>query len=192
MQRATQQTLAQLYLGQAVHASVPAGIDYHHYVKAVRYQWQYPRYITKAKVSGYVVSKDTNDKYAGKRLLFTKEFGLNKCGHIGSFRVCTKGDLWRTIIAREQRIADGLNSPEVQQTVERWYTCFGGEVPQWPIERSFGYHHTTMQPPCDVPRDVVRREAQVLQHGSIIQTRRSGGVSRNRRPCTKSPGHPAV
>lgn len=134
-------------LHRAVHASVPSGIEYHHHVKPVRYQWRYPRYITKAKVSGYVGGKYTTDKYASKRLLFTKEFGLNKYGHIGSFWVRTKGDLWRTIIAREQRVAEGLDATGVRQAVERWYTYFGGDVPRWQIERSFGYHRTTLQPP---------------------------------------------
>lgn len=138
-------------LHQAVHASVPAGIKYHHQVKPVRYQWQYPRYITKAKVSGYVGGRYTTDKYASKRLLFRKDCGLNKAGHIGSFWFRPKGDLWRTIIARERQIAEGLELPEVRQAVECWYNYFGGDVPRSEIERPFGFHRTTMRPPCKCP-----------------------------------------
>ncbi len=133
-----------LELADAIDASIPEGIKHHKQIDAIHDEWSHARYIVKAKVKAYVDGKFLLDKYKDKRLLFVKKSGLQKYGVIGPFWVRPVGELWQTIIAREKRIADGLESPGVRAEVEHLYELLDGTVSRRQIERSLGFHGGTV------------------------------------------------
>jgi hypothetical protein len=99
------------------------------------------QYITKAKTAGVTKSGVyLSDLYRKKRLLFKSSLGIRKHGTIGRFWVKSKQAIWNDVKAREKRISEGLEKPNVKRLAEHVYEFVDGCVPLRQIERSFGYY----------------------------------------------------
>ena len=99
------------------------------------------RYITKAKTAGKTKSGVyLSDLYHKKRLLFKSGLGIRKVGTIGKFWVKSRKAIWDDVKAREKRIAEGLEQPNVRRLANYAYEFVDGYVPLPQIERNFGYY----------------------------------------------------
>lgn len=99
------------------------------------------RYITKAKTAGETKSGIyLSDLYRRKRLLFKSGLGIRKHGTIGRFWSKSKEAIWEDVKAREKRIAEGLEQPNVKRLAQHAYEFVDGYVPLRQIERNFGYY----------------------------------------------------
>ncbi len=76
-------------------------------------------------------------------MLFQPHIKLQKYGTIGAFWEKPKKSLWKEIAEGEQRIADALERPEVQQLVNHIHELLGESIPIEKIERSIGTHSET-------------------------------------------------
>ncbi len=115
---------------------------WHKNIKPVeKSDWRLLHYISKAKTAGETKSgKYVKDLYRRKRLLFKPGLGIRKHGTIGAFWVKGKEAIWNDIKAKEKRIAEGLEQPNVKRLAQHAYEFVGGAVSLRKIERSFGYY----------------------------------------------------
>ena len=99
------------------------------------------RYITKAKTSGKTKAGiQVADLYRKKRLLFKSGLGIRKVGTIGNFWFKNRDFVWKDVIAREKRIAEGLAQKNIKRLAEHAFEFVCEYVPLEQIERSFGYY----------------------------------------------------
>jgi hypothetical protein len=75
--------------------------------------------------------------------LFKSNLSVKKYGVIGQFGERPKKKLWSEIREREQRIAEGLESPNVRESARHVYAMLGETVPLKRIERSFALRAQT-------------------------------------------------
>lgn len=130
----------QIELEQAVEASMPdrSAVKWHKHIKAIDDQYGYSRYMTKAKIKGYVNGKLVDDLYQNKRLMFRPHLKLRKVGTVGKFWLKSKAKLWQDIRDVEQKISDGLEKPNVRRLAKYLHELVDGYVPLKQIERNFG------------------------------------------------------
>ena len=131
-------------LATIIEESLPSRTTgrWHKNIKKVRYNdGRLLRYITKAKTAGKTrAGTHVADLYVKKRLLFKARLGIRKVGTIGKFWVKSRNAIWDDVKAREKRIAEGLEQPNVKRLAQYAYEFVGGYVPLRQIERSFGYY----------------------------------------------------
>ena len=102
--------------------------------------WRILHYITKAKTRGKTKSgANVSDLYVKKRLMFKPRLGIKKVGNIGQFWIKPKDEIWSDVVAKEKRIADGLEQPNVKKLAQYAFEFIQGYVPLREIERNFGY-----------------------------------------------------
>jgi hypothetical protein len=132
-------------LEQAIEEAMPdrKQVKWRKRVEAIKNEWYYAHYISKAKVAGHVKGKRVDDLYSKKRLLFKANLDMKKYGTIGDFweRGKTKKTLWQQIKDRERRIGEGLEDWSIRRLAKHVHDMLDGDVPLREIERSFGYWH---------------------------------------------------
>jgi hypothetical protein len=107
--------------------------------------WRLLHYITKAKLAGKTKKGAViTDLYAKKRMLFKKKLGIRKVGTIGKFWAQKKSALWKQIVEKEKKIADGLSRPNVKRLARHAHEFIEGAVPLKQIERNFGYYSDSL------------------------------------------------
>ena len=114
---------------------------WHKNIKSVgNNDWRLLHYFSKAKLDGKTKAGTfVPDLYRKKRLLFKKGLRIRKVGTIGTFWVSKKADIWKQIVEREKRIADGLGKRNVKELAKYAHEFVCGAVPLKQIERNFGY-----------------------------------------------------
>lgn len=136
-------------LAAIIETAMPSRDEFpwHKHIDRIRSQFHYPRYITKARTKGVVNGKVVWDKYRDKRLLFKPKLGLQKAGTIGKFWEMPKEAIWQAVKDKEQRIADGLDMPNIRRYAKHVHDLLGGTVPIKKIQRSYGNaaHHLRFQ-----------------------------------------------
>jgi len=132
--------LSKLELEDAIEEAMPerGDIRWHKQVHPIESQFQYIRYITKAKTKAFVNGKFILDRYADKRLLFHPNLGLHKVGTIGAFWEKERGLMWKDIQAIEKQIGDALANPDLGKLARQLHALVGQDVPLKKIERSLG------------------------------------------------------
>jgi len=126
-------------LEDAIESAMPdrGDIPWHKQVQPIKSQFQYVRYITKAKTKAFIKGKFILDRYADKRLLFQANLGLRKVGTIGKFWEKPKKQMWDEIRSIEKRIGDALENPDLRRLARHIHDLFGQDLPLKKIERSF-------------------------------------------------------
>lgn len=118
------------------HAMPDRGkIRWHKQVQPVKNQFQFIRYIAKARTQGFVNGKFVLDRHADKRLLFKPNLGLRKVGTIGKFWAESRAKIWADICAREKRIAEKRANPELRLLARRLHDLVGQDISLKKIER---------------------------------------------------------
>lgn len=84
------------------------------------------RYVTKARVKGYVNGRWVDDYYAyvGKRTFFFPHVKLRTVGVIGPFWKEKKADLWKKVILHERELAKRI-TPQLEAEAEELCEAFG-------------------------------------------------------------------
>jgi hypothetical protein len=125
------------------HAMPPRSeVKWRKRVEPIKSQWHLAHYVVKAKIAGESkTGKFVKDLYRSKRLLFRPHLGFRKAGTIGEFweQGKNKTKIWKDIQAREKRIGEGLEDPDVRKLVTHVADMMGDGVKRSRIERSFGY-----------------------------------------------------
>lgn len=151
-----------------------AGIPFHKQVKAIRSQYHWCRYITKAKTRGMVDGRLVEDKYKDKRLLFTAKLDLKKYGTIGRFWVKSKKACWEDIKKVEERISKGLEQPKIKLLARYAYDLVQGWFPLRNLERQYGYAADD----ADIQQWADEVVAMGYEPEDAVPWRRRGGNSR--------------
>lgn len=127
-------------LERAVEASMPdrSSVKWHKHIKAIDDQYAYTRYMTKAKIKGYVNGKQVGDFYENKRLMFRPHLKLRKVGTVGNFWIKSKAKLWQDIRDLEQKITEGKDKPNIRRLAKYLHELVGGFIPLKYIERMYG------------------------------------------------------
>ena len=136
-------------LADAIERAMPnrADISWHKQIKPIKSDYNYTRYLGKAKTAERKGGKVTKrDKWKAKRLLFQKNLGLKKVGCINkSFWIKPKKVLWKEISDIEKRIGDGLEQFGVEELAECVADMIG--EPLKDVRRRLAFHSndTTIQ-----------------------------------------------